>query len=440
MEIEDYLNSSFSCSCGREHKVPIREIVVEEDALLKVPEIMKELTDKSRLYIIGDKNTFGAAGSRLAAICRKNDYKVNKVILEGEHVVPDPDTLFKILEKVEADGYMVACGSGTINDITRYLSYKLNKPYTIVGTAPSMDGYASSVAPLTVDGVKKTYNAAPPEAIIADLDVLKDAPWRMIQSGFGDLLGKYTSLLDWKLSKILLNEYYCAQAERIVREELTNIMEIGSELKDRSRESIKVLTKGLIKSGLAMLMVESSRPASGSEHHFSHFLELYGSLFDQGIPSHGNKVGLGTYFTSSLYLKLSEVDFSRIELNHDRSSRKEDIKEIYGERAEPVIDNLNERWKNELISEDRLEQKEDKIKKLIRESSKSLENVRRYLDQIGILEREDVRALDTDWIKKGLKFGFEIRNRYTISTLLRQAGLLENWSDEMVDSYCQKVL
>ncbi len=440
MEIENYLNTSFSCNCGRKHKVPVKEIVIEKNALKKVPEILADLTCQSRLFVIGDKNTFKAAGNRLAEICRKDDFKVNKIMLEGEPVVPDPDTLFKILEKVDNNGYMVACGSGTINDMTRYLSYKLNRPYTIVGTAPSMDGYASSVAPLTIDGVKNTFNAAPPEAIVADLDVLKDAPWNMIQSGFGDLLGKHTSLLDWRLSKILLNEYHCERVAEIVREELNNIMEIGSSLKDRSRRSIQVLTRGLIKSGLAMLMMESSRPASGSEHHFSHFLEAYGDLFDKKTPSHGNKVGLGTYFTSSFYLKLKGVDFSRLELDHDRSSRREEIKEIYGSRAQTLLDNLEARWENELLNKDRLEQKEDEIKSLICKYSESLKQVRKYLDEIGILELEEINALDKDWIKKGLKYGFEIRNRYTISTLLRQVGLLKNWSENLVEDYNREIL
>jgi glycerol-1-phosphate dehydrogenase [NAD(P)+] len=407
----------------------IKEIVIKKGALKEIPELLTRLTDEKRIYLIVDHNTFEAAGKELAEILKK-DYQVKPVFLDGEVPVPDPDSIFTILEGIDSKGYILACGSGTINDLCKFISYKLNRPYTIVATAPSMDGYSSSVAPLTVQGIKKTYQAVSPEAIIADLDILQESPWELIQAGFGDLLGKATSLLDWQLGRILFNEYYSSKAVDLVKDSLVKIIKPGHRLKERDIETIEVLSQGLIDSGLAMLMVGNSRPASGSEHHISHFLEMYGLMYNQKLPTHGIKVGLATYFTSVFYLRLKELDFSLLKINDDREERARRIKEDYLERAEPVLNVLTRR--KEVLTTARLREKEREIKEVIGDYSEYLLEIKDLLNDSGILEREDIRSLRKSWLLKALQSGFEIRERYTVTTLLKQLGLLDSWSNELL--------
>ncbi len=435
---KDYINTSIDCECGRVHEVPIKNIIIEKNSLQKVPQLLKDLTEQKKIYIIGDNNTFAAAGNKLSTLLKQADFNVEEVCLEAENLIPDPQAVYKILEKVNPDGYLLACGSGTINDLTRFVSYKMGKPYSVVGTAPSMDGYASSVSSITVDGVKKTYRVAPAEAIVTDLEVLKNAPWELIQAGFGDLLGKMTSLLDWKLAKILFDEYYCERIVKLVKKEVHNLMKIGPKLKNRNLEDIETLITGLINSGLGILMIGKSRPASGCEHHISHFLAMYGLMNNIKLPYHGIKVGLGTYFSSSFYLKLKEIDFSQMEISDSREKRIENIENIYKSRSKLALNNLQNRWGKEKIDKKLLKDKENEIKNMINDSSQDLKQVLNHLEEMKIFQHKDINKIEKNWLEKALKYSFEIRFRYTIATLLHQTGYLNQWSEELIQEFIKK--
>ena len=169
-------------------------------------------------------------------------------------------------------------GSGVIQDLCKYVSYQAKLPYYIVATAPSMDGYASKGAAMIWDNMKVTYNAHVPEVIIGDVDVLKDAPMEMIQSGYGDILGKYSCLNDWKLSRVVNGEYFCRYVYDLTYEILCKTKDLGPKLLERDAAAIETLMEALVGVGIAMAYVGNSRPASGSEHHLSHFFEVTGIM------------------------------------------------------------------------------------------------------------------------------------------------------------------
>src|SRR5690606_37660380 len=157
-----------------------------------------------------------------------------------------------------------------------------------------MDGYASTVSPLIVEGSKMTYEAVYPKAIIADTNILKEAPLEMIHAGFGDILGKYTSLTDWKLSKIINNEYYCQTTVNLVEKAREKCVENAERIKNRDEKIIRQLTEALIVSGIAIGFIGYSRPASGAEHHLAHYWEIAALRNNQPHPLHGNSVGAAT--------------------------------------------------------------------------------------------------------------------------------------------------
>ncbi|MFW6295486.1 MAG: iron-containing alcohol dehydrogenase, partial [Halanaerobium sp.] len=321
---------------------------------------------------------------------------------------------------------------GTINDLTAFAAHKMQMPYSVVATAPSMDGYASSVSSITVNGVKQTYNTTAPELIIADLEVLSAAPWEMLQSGLGDLLGKVSSLLEWKLGVVLFDEYFCPEAFDLIKDVLDSLIENTEAIKERKESGIKILIDGLINSGIAMMMVGSSRPASGTEHHISHFFDMYAGIYQEEVPPHGIKVGTALAISSYFYLKLLKTDFSNFEFNHDRKERERNIKRVYLDKAPSILELLDKRWQAELISKEYLLAKEDEIKKNIKSFEKYLSCAVPMLEDFSFFEREDVSNLNRDWLNKAINYSFEIRFRYTISTLLHQLGLLEEWGSEAV--------
>jgi len=417
----------------------IREIIIKKKAQEEIPALLKRLTKERKVYLIVDNNTYSAAGSSVSTELKRTGFQVEEVFLRGDKIVANTDYFFKLLKELRRDGYLLACGSGTINDLTRFVSFKLEIPYLITATAPSMDGYASHVSPITVDGVKETYNAVTPEVIVADLDVLRKAPWEMIQAGFGDLLGKISALLDWKLSNILFDIELNQEAISLVEGELKRLIALRGELKSRTPESIEALTKGLVNSGIAMQIVGNSRPASGAEHHISHFLEMYGELYDEELPPHGIKVALGEYFASRLYSKLYELDFAGLENVDNYEKRRERIRENYLDRSVPVLETLDNRWDEYQLDIELLKRKEKEIKSMIEENMEYLQGVGGYLRETGIIEREDIRSIDREWLLKAVQSSFEIRNRYTVAVLLDQVGFLEEWSYELVDDFLRLI-
>ncbi|TDO93864.1 glycerol-1-phosphate dehydrogenase [NAD(P)+] [Halanaerobium saccharolyticum] len=435
--------SGEKCSCGKVHQIPIEDVIIAENALDRTTALIKEITEEQKIYLIVDQNTKKAAGAELKEKLLAANFEVVEIMLkereEDDHLVPEPGALFKIIEKVEPDGYVLACGSGSINDLTAYAAHKMQLPYSVFATAPSMDGYASSVSSITVDGVKKTYSTTPPELIIADLNILKAAPWKLIQSGLGDLLGKVSSLLEWKLGVALFDEYFCQEAFDLVENVLNDLINNSEKIIAREELGIEILTKGLIYSGVSMMMVGSSRPASGTEHHISHFFDMYAGIFQKSVPTHGIKVGTASFISSNFYLKLLETDFNEFELEHNREDREKEIREAYLDKADGILELLDQRWEHDLITKDDLLNQEEQIKSNIREFKDYLESVEGILADFGFFERKDVKNLNRDWLKKAVNHGFELRFRYTISTLLRQAGLLEKWGDHVLSKLDEKL-
>jgi glycerol-1-phosphate dehydrogenase [NAD(P)+] len=181
-----------------------------------------------------------------------------------------------------------------------------------------------------------------------------------------------------------------------------------------------------------MMMVGNSRPASAGEHQISHFFDMYSGIFQEPVPTHGIKVGTATVITSDFYLRLLETDFADLKLNHDRKAREKAIKENYLEKAPKILELLDQRWKREKISKEKLLEKEEALKSYIREYKESLEKVDEILDDFGFFDREDVKGLNREWLRKAVNYGFEIRVRYSILTLLNQAGLLEEWAEDAI--------
>jgi glycerol-1-phosphate dehydrogenase [NAD(P)+] len=231
---------------------------------------------------------------------------------------------------------MVAVGSGTINDITKYTSSKVRKPYISVPTAPSMDGYTSVVAPLVINGFKKPWPATLPIAVYGDPAILRNAPLDMIAAGFGDLIGKIIGRADWVLSRIINGEYYCQQAVDLVQKTVDDCIAGVDSFLTRDEQAIANLTQGLINAGVAMSWVGNSRPASGSEHLLAQFWEMKSIMRGEFKHLHGAEVAVGTVLMSKVYDKVFKLDLTKVnpEKIADRLANRDQweamVKQVYG--------------------------------------------------------------------------------------------------------------
>ncbi len=225
-----------------------------------------------RLILVADENTHAALGARLLAALEAAGCQVRLALLAGDEVIADAARILEVLVAAEEqpDAFL-AVGSGTVTDITRFVSHRSGRPFLSLPTAPSVDGYASVSAPIVIGRFKRTVPAQGPAALFADLPTLCAAPRGMIAAGFGDMLGKYTSLADWRLSHLIWGDRYDEAVAARTRAALERTVASAAAIGAAQEEGIASLMRALIDSGSAMLDFQDSRPASGSEHHLSHF-------------------------------------------------------------------------------------------------------------------------------------------------------------------------
>lgn len=292
----------FSCPCGREHSVGIRQIEIGPGVLSGLAETVSALGG-GPVFLLADENTWQAAGERASRLLREAGVPVHCHLFPGSPVlVPDETTVGAALAAMEPDDrLLLAVGSGTLNDTARILSARCRIPYVICATAPSMDGFASTVSPLILGGSKVTKPAVYPAAILADTLVMKEAPAPMLTAGFGDIIGKYTALADWKLARELKREYYCEQSVALMERAVENCAQSAARLKQREETAVRAAAEALVLSGVAMGLVGYSRPASGAEHHMAHYWEVDALRRGEAHPLHGNAVGAAAVVSATLY-------------------------------------------------------------------------------------------------------------------------------------------
>lgn len=333
MNISELLTSK-KCPCGKVHSCDIKHVIIEKNALTKLSELCFRYNN---IILIADTNTYAVCGEQTSAFL--GDKLSDSLIFESEgYLVPNEESISK-LESVVTDStdLIVGIGSGVIQDLCKYVSFNKNLPYFIIATAPSMDGYASKGAAMITDNMKVTYNAHVPEAIIGDVDILKNAPIDMIKSGYGDILGKFSCLNDWKLSKIVNDEYFCDYVYDLTYSMLDAVKDIGSKLLKRDSEAIKLLMEALVGVGIAMAYSGNSRPASGSEHHLSHYFEITGLLNDEPYFMHGTDVAFSAVYTQRIREKLLGMNPDDFEFEFKRDIWEENIRKIYTKASDGVI-------------------------------------------------------------------------------------------------------
>ena len=343
MEIKDLLAGREKCECGMAHKCPIDSVVIGENAIASLPSLTE---NKKCILLVADNNTYSVCGEEVEA--RLGDKLGGKIILTRSGVLVPDEVAIAEIESALPEGVdlIVGVGSGVINDLCKIVSFKAGIRYFIVATAPSMDGYASRGSALILDGMKVTLNANVPEAIIADSRVLASAPFDMIQAGYGDIIGKYSCLNDWRLSACVYNEYLCPFVMNATYETVEKTVKLADGIREKDAEAIGALMEALVAVGILMAYVGSSRPASGSEHHLSHYFEIVGIERGEDYLPHGIDVCFSAIETAKVREKFLAIDdISAYEYSFDRADYESNIRRIYGSIADEVIALQNKlRW------------------------------------------------------------------------------------------------
>ncbi len=387
----------------------------------------------TKLLLVADSNTYAAQGRMVAEALTAADFDLKQVVFADGEVVADAAHVLDVL--VEADRQeriFIAVGSGTLTDITRFSSHRTKTSFIGVPTAPSVDGFASIGAPLIIHGVKITVICHAPIAIFADINTLAQAPRAMIAAGFADMLGKLTSIADWRIGRLLWNEPYDEEIAQRTLAAVKLCTDNAAAIGHASPQAVRTLMDALLESGYCMLDFGSSRPASGAEHHYSHYWEM--SLLRTGRPAilHGAKVGVATALVAGLYARLRNLtraeaaDLLEGSTLPGRAQEEAAIRAAYGDLAGDIIAEHANFLKLDEAGYDALKQKVlahwEEIE-VIAAQVPPPEQITGWLEEVG--GPTNVAGLGLSEEEKALAIanGHYLRDRFTVRKLARVLGI-----------------
>jgi glycerol-1-phosphate dehydrogenase [NAD(P)+] len=290
---------------GDPTRVPVRSIAVEDTLLDREKALVEAIGLGARLAVVCDPATHAALGARV-----QHALDATTVLLDA-HPHADMATVDRVRHATAASDALIAVGSGTINDLCKYTAARDGKPYAVFATAPSMNGYTSVNAAITVGGHKRTLPAAAPQGAFVDLGVLARAPVRMIRAGIGDSICRPTAQLDWMLSHLLLGTRYREAPFALLAPDEPAWLDAPEAVVGGNLEAMRALVRTLLLSGLGMTLCGGSHPASQAEHLVSHFIDMFAPVARGGYL-HGEQVAVATLAVARLQERMLRADAPRI--------------------------------------------------------------------------------------------------------------------------------
>lgn len=409
MDFRELTKGILDCDCGKQHLCPINTVEVGPRALERLPELCEGYAS---IVLLADENTWEACGK--AAAEQLATQKPTLVVLPygKERLVPNEDAVGMAEAAMPQHvDLIVGVGSGVINDLCRYLSFQRGIPYYIVATAPSMDGYASSVAAMLFGGMKTTLPAHTPKAILAVSDVIKNAPMEMLQAGYGDIMGKFSCLNDWRLSALINGEYFCQRVHDLMYATAVRVRDLAEGILARDAEAVDALMEALVVAGITMAYLGNSRSASGSEHHISHFFEITG--LQDGTPYFDH--GLDVLYASVLTAKMrTQVIKSKpVCRSIDRAKWEQEIKRVYTGSADGVFALQKEYGMYNRNDLPVIEEKWGEICKLLSEAPDAAE-AEQLVEAIGLHYSDLEEMYGKQKLRDAVIYAKDLRDRYTV--------------------------
>ncbi len=287
-----------------------------EGFLSRVPAVFQRLFPGRMALVVADINTWRVAG---AEVYRR---LLDEGIETGVFIIPDREfhAEWKYVEMVEAavkgaGAVAVAVGSGVINDLCKLSSAHLGQSYLCVPTAASVDGYSSFGASISFEGVKQTFDCPAPVAIVADVSVIAAAPKEMTAAGYADLAAKIPAGAEWMIADLFGTEPIIPGAWHVLQDVLDEMLSDPEGVAAGNPEAIAALFEGLTLSGFAMQAARSSRPASCTDHLFSHYLDMTHHQFRGKLQSHGFQVAIGTLTMCAFFDAFCKLDLTQLDVD-----------------------------------------------------------------------------------------------------------------------------
>ncbi len=428
----------FDCECGRHHVCALQYLKIGRGAVESVPEMLAAM-GKKRPFVVCDQNTYEVAGRRVCEILDRAGVEHGLYVIPGKRISPAEWEVGSALMHYDPRcDMLLGVGSGVVNDTCKVLAHAIGVPSAIVGTAPSMDGYASNSSSMEVNHVKVSlYNHAP-VGILLDSEILAQAPMRMLWAGLGDMVAKYIAVCEWRISHIVTGEFYCESIAQMMRSALKKIVDASDGITKRDPDAIQSIAEGLVVAGMAMAYAEISRPASGLEHYFSHMWEMM--ALERGVPYdlHGIQVGVGTVLSMKLYRKIRRIqpDRAKAEAHMKAFSRADweaQVRRIFGKTADEIIAIEDKTHKNDPARHakrlDNLVNHWDEILKIIDEELPDYDALYQTMAKTGMPMRPSEIDVPMDDVVDAFIGARDIRDKYLSCSFLWDLGLTDEFAE-----------
>jgi glycerol-1-phosphate dehydrogenase [NAD(P)+] len=433
-------------------------LLIGENILNRIPEIFREQFPGKKAIIIADPTTYQVAGKEVHDYMNKEELiAAEPFLLTAPDLYADYCYVTRIVEHLKPiDAIAIAVGSGVINDLTKRANYELDRKYMCVATAASMDGYTAYASSITKDGAKMSMACPAPYAVVADIDIIRKAPRLMTASGYGDLYAKIISGADWILADALGIEPIDRTSWHIVQDGLPSALGNPEGVGAGEKQAIEALTEGLMLGGFAIQSLRSSRPASGSEHNFSHLWDMEHHTFkgemakkyglypnqDEQVPSHGFKVGIGVLTMTALYERIFETPMEYLNIEKAVAGWKSleeqiaDVRQTFKgtDIEEFAVGQVTEKY----VTREELTKQLQIVKnnwpgikaRLQQQIIPYKETLRRFKCVGAPVECEEI-GISRERLKASFKKNQKIRNRFTVLDFALRTGYLDQWMDEL---------
>lgn len=429
----DLFGTGFDCHCGRRHDIAPRSLLYTPDAVGELARFVGQLDLHGPCGVLYDARTRQAAGDAVAQALRDEGREVIEATLadpaDGKDPICDEASRDLLADSLGDAAWLMAVGSGVINDLAKWIAFDTDRPYVCFATAASMNGYASANVAPSIEGVKTVLRARPPVAVVSDPEVWASAPQAMTAAGLGDLLAKNISNADWALNRSVFGDYYCSRAVALIAEIEPAFMNHPQAIARNDHAALGSLMDGLLLTGVAMTMAGTSSPASGGEHLISHALDMMSAIDGQPHDLHGRQVGVGTVLAAELYRRVLECEspcWDPCRGGVDRAfwgpladvvakqfaAKQPRLKEAAGFLAYPV------RW--------------DTVREELAGMVRPPEEIRDTLRAAQAAWRAEDLGMTRDRLCDALLHGREMRERFTVLDLAWMLGILPDAAEEIV--------
>ena len=422
-----------------------KALIIGSGVVCRTAEMFCGLFPGQKAVVVADDNTWKVAGKDAQAsldeagvesydayiFCSEDFYA------EWKHI----ETLKAYLEKIDA--VPVAVGSGVINDTVKYVSYLLGRRYMCVGTAASMDGFTAYGASITKDGNKQTFDCPAPLGFVMDSAIAAEAPKELAASGYADLIAKIPAGADWMLADAVGSEKIDAFAWDLVQNGLKESLSDPAAVFAGDVEMTQALADGLLMSGFAMQAIQSSRPASGTEHQFSHCWDMEDLCFEGKHVSHGFKVAIGTLISTAEIEFLLEKDIENADIDacvaawKNWEEMEKEIREVMKGKPGHIARGLAE-TKGKYLDKDALRRQLEALKSAwpelkykIRNQIIPFDEVREKLRLVGAPYEPEMIGVSRERFRQTVSYIPYMRSRFTNIDVIYRLGLMDEFIERM---------